>query len=132
MTKYAQILKQNFPDGKIRNDLGLRSKEARALSKIRGIVQDDVSNFISEELEKGGYGGALSSSQKGAFKRAIGAEKGDPSPDSFLDLDDFEAAGRAVGIKLEISQSRVIRDKARRVGTSEAKYDTTNFNVIGM
>lgn len=122
MTKYAQILKQNFPDGKIRNDLGLRSKEARALSKIRGIVQDDVSNFISEELEKGGYGGALSSSQKGAFKRAIGAEKGDPSPDSFLDLDDFEAAGRAVGIKLEISQSRVIRDKARRVGTSEAKY----------
>lgn len=122
MSNYVQILKVNFPDGKIRNDLGLRSKEARALSKIRGIVQDDISNFISEELRKGGYGGALSSSQKGAFKRAIGAEKGDPSPDSFLDLDDFEAAGRAVGIKLEISQSRVIRDKARRVGTSEAKY----------
>ena len=122
--RYTQILKTVYPNGKIEPKafLGLRTKEAKALSKIRGIVQDDVSNFISEELRKGGYGGALSSSQKGAFKRAIGAEKGDPSPDSFIDLDDFESAAASVGLKIQVSQSKVIRDQARRVGTTEAKY----------
>lgn len=129
---YTAGLKSIFPNGKIRNDLQLRSKEAKKLSGIRTEVTRIFSDYLSEELRKGGYGGALTSQQKSTFKRRTGA-KGDISPDSILDLEALEQLFKEAGIKAPpILQSRILKGEAL-TGTTETKVsgvgDTDDIQV---
>jgi hypothetical protein len=129
---YTAGLKTLFPDGKIRNDLQLRSKEAKKLSGIRSEVTRVFSDYLSEELRKGGFGGALSKQQKATFKRRTGA-KGDISPDSILDLEGFEQLLKEAGIRIPpVLQSKVLKGEAL-TGTSETKVtgigDTDDIQV---
>jgi hypothetical protein len=84
---YTAGLKSLFPNGKIRNDLQLRSKEAKKLSGIRTEVTRIFSDYLSEELRKGGFGGAFSLNNKKLPLNVRTGAKGDISPDSILDLD---------------------------------------------
>lgn len=120
MARYAQTLQTFFPNKKIRVDVGLRSREAKKLTGIRTEVTRAVSDFISEELKKGGFGGKLSSKQKNAFRKAAGT-RGDPSPDALIDLDEFESALRDIGKPMSLSESAVIKDNVQRITTAETK-----------
>jgi hypothetical protein len=129
---YTAGLKSIFPNGKIRNDLQLRSKEAKKLSGIRTKVTRIFSDYISEELRKGGFGGALSKQQKATFKRRTGA-KGEIAPDGILDLEGFEQLLKEAGIKIPpVLQSRILKGEAL-TGTFEAKVsgvgDTDEIQV---
>jgi hypothetical protein len=120
MARYAQTLQTFFPNKKIRVDVGLRSREAKKLTGIRTQVTRAVSDFISEELKKGGFGGKLSSKQKNAFRKAAGT-RGDPSPDALIDLDEFESALRDIGKPMSLSESAIIKDNVQRITTAETK-----------
>jgi hypothetical protein len=120
MAKYVQTLQTFFPNKKIRVDVRLRSINEKKLIQIRNEVTSAVSDFISEELKKGGFGGALSKTQKSRFKSAAGA-KGDVSPDGLIDIDEFESALASIGKPMSLSESSVIKNRAQRITTQEAK-----------
>jgi hypothetical protein len=127
MARYVQTLQTFFPNKKIRVDVGLRSQEAKKLGSIRNEVTRAVSDFISEELKKGGFGGKLSSKQKNAFRKAAGT-KGDPSPDALIDLDEFEGALRDIGKPMSLSESAVLKSNVQRITTAETKVSGVGSN----
>jgi hypothetical protein len=136
---YKASFKNIFPDGKLKTDLALQGKYNKDLRNLRNQAIRLFSDFISEELQKGGYGGKLTSQQKSIFKRATGAA-GDISPDSILNIDNFFQLLTEEGIvPPKVLQSQILKGEAL-TGTTETKVSgigdsdaitVTSFSLYG-
>ena len=136
---YKTSFKNVFPDGKLKTDLALQGKYSKELRNLRNQAIRLFSDFISEELQKGGYGGKLTSQQKSLFKRATGAA-GDISPDSLINLPSFYELLEEEGIvPPKVLQSQILKGEAL-TGTTETKVSgigdsdsivVTSFSLYG-